>query len=301
MSEPQPEQEGVAGLRGRRMKAAGRARRTPPAPLHPRPDGVGAGQVPAERTPTEPTPAVEADEPVSAVDPTAAADPVRISAADAAPESGEEPADSPDAGVPGPAGPPPVSVPPRASGESGTSTAGTAASVRLATSREISREIPREISREIAAAPERALPDLWVDTGSALARLPKPTTMNVPMSIMARFARLRRDADSHTGVVLDALRETVARLPELVAEARPQPRTGDLFPLRGSGQRERRDPLRIRPTVAELAVIDRIVQWVAEEIDHRYPGSPRVTRSEVVATALDVYLPGRRSRTVTGA
>lgn len=167
----------------------------------------------------------------------------------------------------------------------------------VVTGRSSSREIPHEISHGVPQkiGEDPVLPDLRIDLGSATARLPKPTVMNVPASVMARFARMRRDADSHTGVTLDALRATVGRLPELVATARPQPQAGDLFPLRGGAQRERRDPLRVRPTVAELAVIDRIVQWVAEEIDRRYPGSPRVTRSEVVSAALDAYLPGRRS------
>lgn len=301
MSDPQPEQEGVAGLRGRRTKAANRARRTPPAPLHPRSDPGDGGT--AHLSSSAPTPAVEPPP----------AEPDRAPAARTGGGAGSVPDTVEDtdpalAAAPGAALPAEVRSAPATRAPAGADvvSAGIPAAPAAGTApreitREISREVSREVLRPVASESAGAMPDLWVDMTSALARMPKPTMMNVPTSIMARFSRARRDASSHTGVVLDALRDTVTKLPELVAEARPQPRAGDLFPLRGSGQRERRDPLRVRPTVAEVAVIDRIVEWVGEQIEARYPGSPPVTRSEVVSAALDAYLPGRRSRTIAGS
>ena len=316
MSEPAPELEGVAGLRGRRAKAAGRVRRTPPAPLHPRPDaGQAAPERPSEAPeaaagPLHAAPAAE-EEPVTAVDLAAEPEPggVDPSGAMSRPAAPTEPTSGPAALTEltsRSAGAPPDAVPGHVVATGNTADAfpqvPPAPPVITSPMRpEVRREISRDISREVSHPVARELPDLGVDTTSAMARLPKPTVMTVPASIMARFSRTRRDANSHTDVVLNALQETITRLPMLVAEARPQPRAGELFPLRGSGQRERRDPLRVRPTVAELAVIDRIVEWVGEAIEDRYPGSPRVNRSEVVAAALDAYLPGRRSRTIPEA
>lgn len=138
------------------------------------------------------------------------------------------------------------------------------------------------------------LPDLAVRLDPSVAYMPRPTVLSIPYTVMARFNRARRDATSHTDLVLDALRATIERLPEMVAESRPKPATGDLFSSRVAVVKERREPLRVRPSVADLAVIDRIVGWVAEYVEARFPGT-RVTRSDVVAVALDAYLPGRRS------
>ena len=180
--------------------------------------------------------------------------------------------------------------------------------VLVATSSEVRREIRPEVVREIGQRPAVevgsdvvtarksgtvVLPDLRIRTDTAAAMAVQPTTMSLPASIMTRFNRARRDGGSHTGLVLDALRATLQQLPGLVIEARPQVQDSDFFPSRVKSARERREPLRIRPTAWEMAVVDRIVSWIADYVEERQPGSPRVTRSEVVAAALDAYLPAR--------
>lgn len=111
---------------------------------------------------------------------------------------------------------------------------------------------------------------------------------------MERFEEARKTAATHTALVLDALRAHVDELPELVLAARPGPREGDLFPWRPSPAARSQDrpvPLRVRPTVGELRVIDALVEWVSAELARRRPGSRKANRSEVVTAALDTYLP----------
>lgn len=259
-------QDGVESLRGRR---AARSRRVPPPPRHPRADNATGASSPeptlAPRTPAPPAPAA----PPSTTTGGTLAQEVSIGRSDT---------DGVEAPVRERATRAALPVP----------------------SREIADEVPREVAREVPGRAQVAMPDLRIDINVTAALMPKPTVLSMPASVMARFSRVRRDASSHTAVVLDALRATVEDLPDLVDDARPQGRAGDLFPFRATAAKERRDPLRVRPTVAELAVIDRIVDWVADELGRRRPGSPRVSRSEVVAAALDAYLPGRRSRTIVG-
>ena len=91
----------------------------------------------------------------------------------------------------------------------------------------------------------------------------------------------------------------------MAAARRPTAAAGpqEPFPWRASNQTGRpakvhRVQLPIRPLVGELKVIDTLVHWVQEQIGTgtRSLGG-RVTRSEVVAVALDAYLPaGRRRR-----
>ncbi|MEE2051803.1 hypothetical protein Q8A49_14980 [Nocardiopsis umidischolae] len=118
----------------------------------------------------------------------------------------------------------------------------------------------------------------------------RPTVVNVPTSVMRRFERARRDAPSHTAMVLDALRAHHADLAGLVRGLRPAPPpVGDLFPLRATpGEREPEDklPLRIRPLKGELEIIDRLCEQTAEAL-----GEPEITRSDLISAALDAYLP----------
>jgi hypothetical protein len=148
-----------------------------------------------------------------------------------------------------------------------------------------------------ASATTTGLPHLDVDVDDVTAMMVTPTVLSIPSSILRRFEEARKRSASHTALVLDALRGHVQDLPSLVVALRPGPRAGDLFPYRatpGAAQKDTPGPLRIRPTAGELAVMDAITTWVNTEIKKARPGSRRVTRSEVVAVALDAFLPGRR-------
>jgi hypothetical protein len=144
---------------------------------------------------------------------------------------------------------------------------------------------------------ERRLPDLEIDLDDPTALLITPTVLSVPNTILRRFEQARMTAPSHTGLVLDALRAHAAQLPDLVKALRPGPRPGDLFPYRatpGAGSGDRPGPLRIRPTAGELGIMDRLTGWVNDEIRRGRAGVRKVSRSEVVAVALDSYLPPLR-------
>lgn len=138
------------------------------------------------------------------------------------------------------------------------------------------------------------LPQLDLDLTDPTMMIYSPTVLSVPAVVMLRFEAARPAAASHTALVLDALRAHAAELPDLVLAKRPGPRPGDLFPLRavpGGGEPLRPQPLRIRPTVGELRIMDGLTDWVNDEIRRRRPGGRKVSRSEVVAVALDKYLP----------
>lgn len=145
------------------------------------------------------------------------------------------------------------------------------------------------------------LPSLAFDVSDPAAFTVMATQLSAPASVVKRFDDYRQRVrdKTHTAVVLDALRKHAADLPQMVIDSRPGPRPGDLFPYRDAAAeftRERPAPLRIRPNRGELAVIDLLTSWVAEQVQQRRPGGRKVTRSEVVAVALDSYLPGRGKR-----
>lgn len=118
--------------------------------------------------------------------------------------------------------------------------------------------------------------------------------LSIAGPIMRRFEKARAEAVSHTSLVLDALRAHAKQLPDLVAAGRPAAPTGDLFPWRSAppkGRGGRPEPLRVRPTAGELRVIDALVSWVNSDMLGRRPSSTKASRSEVVAAALNAYLP----------
>jgi hypothetical protein len=157
-------------------------------------------------------------------------------------------------------------------------------------------EPPAAVAADTGGLP---LPDLEVDLDDPTALMVTPTVLSVPNTILLRFEQARLKAPSHTALVLDALRAHATELPALVAALRPGPRPGDLFPYRatpGTTSSERPGPLRIRPTAGELAIMDRLTSWVNDEIRRGRAGVRKVSRSEVVAVALDAYLPQGKTR-----
>ncbi|MCV7200827.1 hypothetical protein H7J71_02220 [Mycolicibacterium peregrinum] len=138
------------------------------------------------------------------------------------------------------------------------------------------------------------LPDLAIDLNDPDAHIPSPTVMSIPESIVVRFNSARATAPSHTAIVLNALREHAHELPALILARRPGPTPGDLFPWRGAPGKSGTEtplPLRIRPTKAERKVMKALETWASQQIRVQRPGAPETNRSEMVAAALDAYLP----------
>lgn len=148
---------------------------------------------------------------------------------------------------------------------------------------------------EASASPANAeLPVLDSDLRDPEAQIVSPTVMSIPESIVARFDKARSKAPSHTAVVLNALRKHAHELPTLILDRRPGPNPGDLFPWRdapGDSGSETPLPLRIRPTKAELKVMKTLQDWSTKQIRAQRPGARETNRSEMVAAALDAYLP----------
>lgn len=144
------------------------------------------------------------------------------------------------------------------------------------------------------------LPNLNIDPADPTAHIVSPTVLSVPASIVKRFDRARSDAPSHTALVLDALRAQVHDLPTLILNRRPGPKPGDLFPFRDSPGRTTTDtpmPLRIRPTKGELNIMKQLTDWSSAQITQQRPGTRPTNRSEMVAAALDAFLPPARRKT----
>lgn len=117
------------------------------------------------------------------------------------------------------------------------------------------------------------------------------TAILVSPAVSKRLDEYRRAkrGRTNTSIVLEALDERHGQIPELVAQAKAaaQPRAS-LFPVRddhlrlpGGGPIQ----VQIRPTLAQLDVIDRLVR------EHRLE-----SRSQLAAAVLNEFLPGRKDR-----
>lgn len=138
------------------------------------------------------------------------------------------------------------------------------------------------------------IPTLEIDPDDPTAHIVSPTVLSIPASIVKRFERARAHAPSHTALVLDALRAHAQELPTLILNRRPGPKPGDLFPFREAPGRTTQDtplPVRIRPTKGELAVMKTLTDWASTRIGKQRPGTRETNRSEMVAAALDAFLP----------
>lgn len=148
-------------------------------------------------------------------------------------------------------------------------------------------------NRDQSPAPT-ALPTFDVDPTDPTAHIVSPTVLSIPESIQHRFKLARADAPSHTALVLDALRAHAHELPTLILNRRPGLKPGDLFPFReapGHTTTETPLPLRIRPTRGELAVMKKLAEWASTRMADLRTGTPATNRSEMVAAALDAFLP----------
>lgn len=116
----------------------------------------------------------------------------------------------------------------------------------------------------------------------------RPVVVYLPASLQERLRMYSKQQQErpYTDIVLDAIDETHQRLAQLMAPARGGRSPGSLFKGREMRRRRHDEPqvqVSLRPSRSDLAVIDRLVR------EHR-AGS----RSALVATALDAYLPPLR-------
>ncbi len=265
-------QSGIDALNNRRTR---RTRQAPPPrhPATPTPLAVVPDKVddptpaPVQETPARPEPVVDA---ATKQSPPPAEQAKPQPTAPAAPTS----ADTPEPVATAPA---PAPVEPAAAEEAGGELAS-----------------PGDESGTESSTTAAKLPVLDIDLRDPEAQIVSPTVMSIPESIVARFDKARSKAPSHTAVVLNALRKHAHELPTLILARRPGPNPGDLFPWRdapGDSGTETPLPLRIRPTKAELKVMKTLQDWSTKQIRAQRPGARETNRSEMVAAALDAYLP----------
>jgi metal-responsive CopG/Arc/MetJ family transcriptional regulator len=137
-----------------------------------------------------------------------------------------------------------------------------------------------------------------LDVNDPAARIVEPTVLSLPASLADRFHRARKEGatTTNTSIVLDALRQHVHELPALVLGRRPAPKADDLFPWRDPAPAvaDKRAMVHIRPTRGELAVMQRLIAQVDAVINQQRPGEDSTNRSEMIAAALDAYLPAAR-------
>ncbi|GJJ21957.1 hypothetical protein [Mycolicibacterium mageritense] len=265
-------QSGIDALNNRRTR---RTRQAPP-PRHPAtptplavvPDKVDdPAPAPVQATPARPEPVVDVaaeQSPPPAEKETKPHEPVASAA-------------STSADTPEPVATAPAPVEPAADEETGGELAS-----------------PDDKSGKESSTTAAKLPVLDIDLRDPEAQIVSPTVMSIPESIVARFDKARSKAPSHTAVVLNALRKHAHELPALILARRPGPNPGDLFPWRdapGDSGTETPLPLRIRPTKAELKVMKTLQDWSTKQIRAQRPGARETNRSEMVAAALDAYLP----------
>lgn len=267
MSQPQPDRplDGVDDLQRRREQR----KRTPPPPRHPRPAQDSDGHSPEPAAPVPAAVRAPSETPAQGTD-VVASEVTREIPREVASETTQEverratrpaPAEAP---APRPAAP--------------------------------AREV---VVRSAPAENAVPFPSLNIDLTDPQLMIYSPTVLSVPADVRTRFERAAKASGAkYTAQVLEALRGHAQRLPELVLGRRPGPRPGDLFPQRavpGEALALHPGPLRIRPTVGEMKIMDVITEWVDAEVQRQRPGA-RVTRSEVVTAALDAFLPAPESR-----
>ncbi|MGV9798812.1 hypothetical protein ACWDTP_12225 [Mycobacterium sp. NPDC003449] len=144
------------------------------------------------------------------------------------------------------------------------------------------------------------LPDLSIDWADALMHVPMPTRVSVANSVGQRFKAVADQAGQppQTELILEAVNEHLARLPQLVLERRPEerPQTAGFFLRRAAVQKQ--EPwvaIYMRPLAGEVEALGRIVDWVSREITEGHPGRKKTTRSEVVTAALAASYPENAS------
>lgn len=133
----------------------------------------------------------------------------------------------------------------------------------------------------------------------------RATTLSMPKDILVRFNAARAGEGSRTAdVILNAIAAAHSRsegnLAELVMARRPELETGGLFPgrvaeqARQSGESQTAGdtaPVYVRLVGAHMDVIDDLVKEVEKVRQAQRPAEAAVTRSELIAAALDDHLP----------
>lgn len=156
---------------------------------------------------------------------------------------------------------------------------------------------PAARTRSIDPASElRTPPDLTIDWTDPLMHVVRPNRILMAVSVEARFkaAAAAPGAPTNTELVMAALSEHLAELPDLVLARRPEEQTaaGGFYVRRAPVSRtEPATPLNLRPNAGEWDALARIVAWVSEVITAGHPGRRPATRSEVITAALDAKYP----------
>lgn len=173
---------------------------------------------------------------------------------------------------------------------------------RTAGLRELGLSQPMPTPTPPAREPERPEPMALVESAQPVTQRRPPSRQSsqtsgggsrsvvvyLPASLQERLRMHSKQQQErpYTDIVLDAIDETHQRLAQLMAPVRGDRSPGSLFKGRETRRRRHDEPqvqVSLRPSRSDLAVIDRLVR------EHR-AGS----RSALVATALDAYLPPLR-------
>lgn len=135
----------------------------------------------------------------------------------------------------------------------------------------------------------------------------RSTTLSMPRDILVRFNAARTGRGSRTAdVILDAVAAAhEAGLPALVMARRPELEKDGLFPgrvveqARTSGDSQTAGdnvPVNVRMFGTHMDAIDSLVLEVDKVRQAERPAEGVVTRSELIAAALDHHLPAVASR-----
>ena len=147
-----------------------------------------------------------------------------------------------------------------------------------------------------AAVAPRELPDLSIDWSDPLMHVASPTRVSVSNSVVARFKAVadQPGVPPQTELIMEAVSQHLAVLPELVLKRRPEERGADtgFFVRRAPVQKaEPWQPVYLRPMAGEVEALRRIVEWVNGVILDGHPGRQKSSRSEVITAALDATYP----------
>lgn len=144
---------------------------------------------------------------------------------------------------------------------------------------------------------DKPLPDLTIDWADPLMHVASPTRVSVANSVASRFKSAAEQPGSppQTELIMEAVSQHLAVLPELVLKRRPEeaaPAAAGFFVRRAPVQKaEPWQPVYMRPIAGEIEALRRIVDWVNEVILDGHPGRQKTSRSEVVTAALDASYP----------
>ncbi|MDM2402500.1 hypothetical protein PP613_26125 [Mycobacteroides abscessus] len=153
---------------------------------------------------------------------------------------------------------------------------------------------------DLNAAVTRELPDLELDWTDPLNHIERNTRLSVPNSVVLRFKAEadRPGSPQYTEIMLQAVYDKLAELPELIVARRPkEQQAAGSFPFRRrsaptpAASTDPKTALYMRPNNGEVELLGRIVKWANLHIKDGHPGRKDTDRSELITAALDATLP----------